>query len=297
MFKVLKIVLIAGCAVTGFAATGFTADLDQPIFVEQAPDDLVPVEIGNGWYIRGDIGYAASHKGGTHTFRTFNPVAGPGVNPYADQTFVTSETDSGISIGGGVGYQFNDWFRVDGTIDRFGGNFSGSTFANQPCVTATALINPLYVGTACASNDAQDYSAYQFMANAYVDLGTYVGVTPYVGAGIGMTSMNWGDLTNSSYCVAGTAACPTGPAATTILPVTHTGANDWRLTYSVMAGLGYQVSKNVKLDLGYRYSKIDSGNQFNFDAATATAGASGVQGKDAGYDRHEVRLGFRYSLW
>ena len=29
------------------------------------------------------------------------------------------------------------------------------------------------------------------MANGYVDLGTYVGLTPYVGAGLGYTYVNW----------------------------------------------------------------------------------------------------------
>jgi opacity protein-like surface antigen len=297
MLNVLKTVLIAGFAVTGFASSGVAADLDQPIFVEQAPDDLVPVEIGNGWYIRGDIGYAVSHKGGTHTYRTFNPAAVPPANPYADQTFVTGSTDSGLVLGGGVGYQFNDWFRVDGTIDRFGGGFTGSTAANQPCVNPAVLGNGAYLNTNCASNDTQDYAAYQFMANAYVDLGTYVGLTPYVGAGIGVTSVNYESLTNSLYCVAGAAPCPTTIGVVPMPVVTHAGMDSWRMTYSAMAGLGYQVSKNVKLDLGYRYSKIAAGDQFKFDQASITAGATGTQGKDAGFDRHEVRLGFRYSLW
>jgi opacity protein-like surface antigen len=293
MLNALKIALIAGFAITGFASNGVAADLDQPIFVEQAPDDLVPVEIGNGWYIRGDIGYAVSHKGGTHTYRTFDPAT----TLYSPQTFTTSETKADFSIGGGFGYQFNDWFRVDGTVDRFGGNFKGTTTAASPCVDVTPPNNPQYIGTSCASNDTQSFHAYQIMANAYVDLGTYVGLTPYVGAGIGVTSVNYGDLTNSLYCVPGAAVCPTGVNAVTLSPVTHEGANSWRMTYSAMAGLGYQVSKNVKLDLGYRYSKIAAGDQFYFDAASIAAGATGVQGKDAGFDRHEVRLGFRYSLW
>ena len=290
MFNALKIILIAGCAITGFTSSGFAADLDQPIFVEQAPD-LQPVEIGNGWYIRGDIGYAMKHSGGTHTYNTFNPVT----TLYSPQTFATSDTDTDFSIGAGVGYQFNDWLRFDGTIDAYKGKFKGTTVAGTPCVNTTLF--PSYVGTTCASNDAQDYNAYQFMANAYVDLGTYVGVTPYVGVGAGYTVMSWGDLTNSSYCVPGAVACPTGAGATVIPPVSHEGIRDYRFTYSAMAGLGYQVSKNVQLDVGYRYSKVAAGDQFKYDAASITAGATGTQGRDAGYDRHELRVGMRYSLW
>lgn len=285
MLKVLKSALIAGFAMTGFVSSGIAADLDQPVFVEQAPD-YQPVEIGNGWYIRGDIGYAASYNGGTHTYRTYDPTT----TLYSPQTFVTSSTDADISVGVGAGYQFNDWFRMDGTAERFSGAFTGTTVGLSPCSTLVA-----YTGTTCASNDTQDYTAYQLMANAYVDLGTYVGVTPYLGAGIGFTGITYGTLTNSLYCVPGASACPVG--ATAIAPVTHAGESDWRLTYSAMAGIGYTMSQNVKLDVGYRYSKIASGNQFKFDAASIAAGATGTQGKDAGFDRHEFKVGVRYALW
>lgn len=289
MFKVLKTLLIASCAVAGSASGGVAADLDQPIFVEQAPD-YQPVEVGNGWYLRGDVGYSASQKGGTHTFRTYNPSAIAPTSPYADQTFATAATKSDFSIGGGIGYQFTDWLRFDGTIDAYRGKFTGTTAAALPCSTAAA-----FTGTHCASNDTQSFDAYQFMANAYADAGTFVGVTPYVGAGAGYTVLAWRDLTNSLYCVP-TAAQPVCPA-TPLAPVTHAGASEARFTYSLMAGLGYQATKNVKLDLGYRYNRIGAGNQFNFDQASIAAGAAGIQGKDAGFHRHELRLGMRYSLW
>ncbi|MGL4405604.1 MAG: outer membrane protein, partial [Notoacmeibacter sp.] len=252
MFKVLKSLLIVSCSIAGTLTGALAADLDQPIFVEQAPE-YQPVEVGNGWYIRGDIGYAASHEGGTHTFRTFNPLAVAPVSPYADQTFATSNSTSDFSIGGGIGYQFSDWLRFDGTIDAYKGKFNGTTSATGPCST-----DPAFLNTACATNDTQGFDAYQFMANAYVDLGTYVGITPYVGAGAGYTVVSYGDLTNSLYCVP-TALQPVCPP-TAIAPVTHEGATEARFTYSAMAGLAYQASKSVKLDLGYRYSRIAAGD-------------------------------------
>ena len=64
-----------------------------------------------------------------------------------------------------------------------------------------------------------------------------------------------------------------------------------------MAGLSYDVSKNTKLDFGYKYRRISGGNMFAFDTATATAGATGVQGRDGGFSQHEVRFGLRYEIW
>ena len=74
-------------------------------------------------------------------------------------------------------------------------------------------------------------------------------------------------------------------------------SHSWRFTYALMAGLAYDVSKSMKVDLGYRYRHIDGGSMFQFDPATMAAGASGTQGSDPGFDTHEVRLGLRYSLW
>ena len=75
------------------------------------------------------------------------------------------------------------------------------------------------------------------------------------------------------------------------------GDQSWRFTYALMAGLAYDVSQNLKLDLGYRYRHIDGGPMFNFDPATIAAGAGGTQGEDPGFTSHEVRLGLRYALW
>ena len=40
-------------------------------------------------------------------------------------------------------------------------------------------------GVVCASTDHSSYSAWLLLANAYADIGTWYGFTPYVGAGIG----------------------------------------------------------------------------------------------------------------
>ncbi len=40
-----------------FAAPVLAADVDQIIPAQVLEDNYVPVEIGTGWYIRGDVGY------------------------------------------------------------------------------------------------------------------------------------------------------------------------------------------------------------------------------------------------
>lgn len=273
--------LLLSFAVLGIVplAPAGAADYDPPMIIEQAPD-LVPVEIGSGWYLRGDIGYSLKTEGrDPFTYRTFD-----GLN-YGSGSFDTASLSKEFSFGVGVGYSFTDWLRADVTLDRFSAGFSGTTSSATPCPGSPA-------GTTCRSEDASEFTAYSAMLNGYVDLGTFVGFTPYVGAGIGYTYVSWDDLTNSAYCVGG--ACP---APALVGSSTHGGESDWRFTYALMAGVAYDLTDNMKVDLNYRYRNVAGGDMFGWDSATAAAGATGIQASDPGFSSHEIRVGLRYELW
>jgi opacity protein-like surface antigen len=272
--------LLAAAAVLTSGSAALAADYDPPIYVEQ-PDEYVPVEVGNGWYLRGDVGYAFKTDVDAATYRIFDAPTGT----YFDSRFDTSSMDENFTLGLGAGYRFTDWLRADATVDGFRSDFSGTTSSAFPC-NGTA-------GTTCASQDSATMSAISLMGNGYIDLGTYVGITPYVGAGAGMTYVSWSDLQNQNSCVAGTGVCNTVG-----LPVvSHEGGKDWRFTYAFMAGAAYDLSKSLKLDVGYKYRHIDGGDMFGFDAGSQAAGATGTQGKDGDLTQHEVRVGLRYELW
>lgn len=270
------------------------ADYDPPIVVDEAPE-YQPVEIGSGWYLRGDIGYAFLVSTGAATYRTFDS----GTATYSDNVFATSQISTSFNGGIGFGYRFTDYIRADATLDYISGAFNGTTTSAAPCLAVTDPLDPAdpglpYVGTTCRSEDASRFVAYSPMINGYVDLGTYAKFTPYAGAGVGVAYMQWEDLSNALYCVDGAGACP-APALVTTTP--HAGEESWRFAWSVMAGFAYDITKNTKLDFGYKYRRIGGGDMFAFDSASATAGATGVQGSDAGYSAHEVRLGLRYEIW
>jgi opacity protein-like surface antigen len=271
-------ILLAATAMALPAATqALAADYDSPMIIDQ-PVEEVPVEVGTGWYLRGDIGYNFSLEAeGDFTYRTFDPLTGI----YSGNVFETTDVDTGVTWGAGFGYRFTDWIRADATVDVFTIDFEGTTSSPSPCSG-----DPFLAGTSCRSVDSTDAVATSLLANAYVDLGTYVGLTPYVGGGLGYTYVNWDNLSGALYCVG--AACPVDRVA-----VTSNDAEDsWRFTYALMAGLAYDVTREIKLDVGYRYRHVDSGDMFAFDPP-----ATGVQGEDPGFTTHEVRVGFRYELW
>ncbi|MFI0842533.1 outer membrane protein [Mesorhizobium sp. IMUNJ 23232] len=275
MFLARRIALLLAATVFPLSHA-VAADYEPPVFVEQA-EEVVPVEVGSGWYLRGDIGYIISNDTGDYTYR----VSSGGTS--TDSSFNGASLDDDFTFGGGVGYQFNEWFRADATVDGFRSDFSGGTRSAVPCSS-----DPDFEGTGCRSEDDADMSAISVMANGYVDLGTYAGFTPYLGAGLGFSYVSWSDLGSEYFCVDGDAVCPENFVGSSSMG----GESDWRFTYALMAGASYDLANNWKVDVGYRYKQIDNGDMFKW----ASDGVS-IKGEDSDLAQHEIRVGLRYEIW
>ncbi|HEV7310226.1 outer membrane protein [Ensifer sp.] len=262
----------AGLLLSGSA---FAADED----LLNAPEITIEKEaVGTGAiYVRGDIGFAPWRGEGDPYYRTFS------AGSYASVPFDNARFDKPFAGSLGVGYQFTDTFRADLTAEYFEGRFSGSSLSVAPCAGQGA-------GTSCALSTGADYSALGLMANAYVDFGTLAGFTPYVGAGLGATRLNWDTAIDRATCLAGGGACAGTPVSRS-----YEGRDSWRFTYALMAGVSYDLSDQLKLDVGYRYSHVADGEMFGFGAETL-AGATGDKGFDDGLSRHEIRAGLRFSF-
>ena len=248
------------------SSVSFAADL--PPIVE-IPPEVVPQSYG-GWYLRGDIGYAkASVEGVTY----FQGATQSG-------KFEQHDIDNGWLIGGGIGYQVNDWFRVDVTSNyQAQVDFKGSSAQNVACSDGT-------VGAVCSYSDNADLQITTLMANAYFDLGTYQGLTPYVGAALGGAYLHWGGPENIEYYVSG--AVPGVTARDK-----HGNRSGWRFAYGLHAGLSYDVSANMKLDAGYTWTQISEGEMFGFGR---TSGLSGTQGYHKQMNIHAFKVGLRYAF-
>ena len=77
------------------------ADILPPIVEERV------VSVAGGWYLRGDIGYDIQK---TVEFSHTGVTAASGA-------FIDHSIDRSGSLGVGVGYEFNDWFRADVTAE------------------------------------------------------------------------------------------------------------------------------------------------------------------------------------
>ena len=256
----MKRILSGVVAVLVGSTSALAADVYQPDVIQAPVVEQAAVSTG-GWYLRGDLGYGYNKLRGARSFQGSNGLV---------SDFNSAELKSGFSIGGGVGYKINNYLRTDVTLDyMFKSKFEGSTTGG--CGVATN----------CTSRDYASLSALSLLANAYVDIGTYGIVTPYVGAGIGGTYVNWKDLNNTS--------CETGDPSNCDPTVTHKGKGSWRFTYALMAGASVDVTCDVKADLGYRFKHVTKGDMFGYKL-------NGGPGWDKGYYSHEGRVGMRYML-
>lgn len=136
--------LLASVAPAGIAGA---ADYEPPIIVDQAPE-VVPVEVGSGWYLRGDLTYNISDS----VYDVGTPVG-----------YEADHTRFGGGVG--VGYHFTDYLRSD--------------------VTAAYINIDRFTDTDPAFDVEFKNREWATMANLYVDLGTIAGFTPYVGVGAG----------------------------------------------------------------------------------------------------------------
>jgi len=259
-----KVSLLVSIATLTCIPGAFAADLyakQTPGLPSPAYDFPPPVQErhseSGGWYLRGDINHHWSELRGVEYITYGSGQVDPGRNE-----FTWTDLSGAYSLGAGVGYQINRHFRTDLTVDYwfksdFRGSTAGSSGGCDPCV----------------STDSSSYSALLLMANAYVDLGTYAGVTPYVGAGIGGARVKWGDLINE--------------IDTGTFP--HRGGKEWRFAWSLMAGASYCLTDSLQLDAGYRYTRINGGKMFDY---ASWAGP----GYDGGINVHEARAGLRYAF-
>lgn len=260
-----KIVAFAS-AMLAFGAQANAADLYEPEPAPQVVEQPV-VATASGWYLRGDLSYDIMNMKGAHYFQGDND---------SDVNFGKTDLDNTANIGVGVGYQVNDYFRVDKTFDyMFSAKFRGSTTSNGTN-DGSACNN-----TRCLSTDISNFSAYSLLANAYVDIYKWGIVTPYVGFGLGGSYVQWDSLKN--------VACAANDPTNCDAQVIHKGRNSWRFTYALMAGASVDINCQVKADLGYRYKHITGGDMFGFKL-------NGGPGYDKGFDVHEVRTGLRYQF-
>ena len=242
-----KALTYASVLALGAVQAAHAADLlPPPPPIEAPPLRGAVIDDTGGFYLRGDLGVGFNETSGqTSSFAP--PATMSSLNAWHGGT----QTSESYLIGIGFGYKFNNWFRTDLTGEyRGNGLYQSKIYYNDPNSPACA---GLPAGT-CGDKYSGLLNIGLFMFNAYADIGTWYGVTPYVGAGVGVAAYSMGNITDQSMQteVAG------GQVGSGISDA-RVGSN---LAWALMTGFSWDVAQNLKLDIGYRYvnmGQIDTG--------------------------------------
>jgi opacity protein-like surface antigen len=130
-------------------------------------------------------------------------------------------------------------------------------------------------------------SEWVVMANAYVDLGTWWCITPFIGAGVGGSYNKLSGFQDNG--VRYTAGALSNS-------VTYFGDNGkWNFAYAAHAGLAYKVNPGFTVELAYSYMNLGDAAPGNFRAFdNSISGPSTIKIKDI--TSHDVKLGVRWEL-
>lgn len=232
-----------------------------------------PVADFGGWYLRGDIGFSNQS---VSSVRNTNAALYSGLNSFQEKTGF----DTGGTYQLGAGYQFNHWFRVDVTGEyRGNANFHGLDLISFPNGGTTGFGSDVYTASK---------SEWLFLVNAYADLGTWWCITPYIGAGIGTARVQISNFLDQGVGSLGGGGV--GPS----LVSAQTGSQ-WNFAWALHAGLSYQVTPNMAVDLGYSYVSLGNGTTGIDSAFDGSAGGHVFQFHNI--TSQDVKLGVRWNLW
>lgn len=254
------------------ALAGFTAVFATAAQAADMPRMLPPVELPpvveefGGWYLRGDIGMSNQR-----VKELFN------ADYNLNQSVNTAQKgfDAAPTFGLGIGYQFNNWFRADFTGEyRAKANFKGLDIVRTN------------VGTTFTDEYTGSKSEWLFMLNGYVDLGTWYGLTPFIGGGIGMSYNTIHDFRDTCTTVS---VCTGGSVATA------QDMSKWNFAWAVHAGVAYKVTNNFTVELAYRYLSLGdaiTGDLVAYDGTNLRNNPMEFRNITS----HDFRLGVRWLL-
>jgi opacity protein-like surface antigen len=271
----LKVALFAGAAIASAFTSALAADLGP---IMQAPRMLAPAQVEEqmgGWYLRGDIGV------GSQKFKEFDFVQ-------TNQAFVwpaswridQREMGDASFVGGGIGFQWNAWLRFDATAE----------YRAKSKFKAIGSYTEFCPGGRCFDVYDGQHSAAVLMVNGYIDLGTWMCLTPFVGAGAGYARHTITGFSDAGFISDGTTGF--GYAA-------NNDFAEWKFAWAVHAGVAYNVNNNFKMELAYRYLNFGNVNTSVIDCANGGCSTGG--GPRAYYtfrelDSHDLKLGVRWML-
>lgn len=245
---------------------GLTLAFQTPVrSADLLPPEPAPVAIGGGWYLRADFTESYLLR---PTDAILPDLSDPGMPPLVRRTLGHEP-----GYGGGVGYRVTPWLRIDATLDQrmpagYSAYSSRSNFATGYNVEAGRL------------------GVLTGLVNVYADLGTWWGLTPYLGAGFGFAQKDFRRGYTQTTCLLD--ACDGNPGTGARTAVARPNRSVTDFAWSLTGGVSYALWAGLSLDASYRYVAL----------GRAASGSDAYGGRTRLKDlaANEVRIGLRYTF-
>lgn len=224
-----------------------------------------PAPSGRAWYLKGTIGMKNPEPGGVNI-----------VEPAYDDSFTTHHVDikSTALYGFGIGIEHSRWLRFDITGEYRGKQLfvAQDSYNNGgPCP-----------GAGCGTNEyTADLESWLGLANVYVDIGTWRGITPYVGGGIGIASIDVQGFKDVNV-----------PQGSVFYGNHDTSSTNF--AWALYAGISYDVTPQFTLDFAYRYTDLGDAKTGPATAYDGSSSYSGLEIEDI--TSHDLLFSARYRL-
>ncbi len=275
--KIINIagLVVAAAAIVASGSPASAADLYSGQRGGSIKDDgyaaAAPRAPAGPCYFRGDVGYSWSRSPeASWPVSTIDQTTAPTTYTYIGDS-VSDTSLSNVWFGGvGLGCSSGSrGIRGELMLNQSGSrNFQGTPqdfTITQAGPTTNTYVDPIHTSIKSTT----------LMFNGYKDLGSFGGITPYVGAGVGVAYNKMGDVSFTGN---------------PFLTNTIEGGSRLSLAWSLMAGVGYQISDRAILDLGYRYMDYGKAESGRIDSA----GAINPAVKINDFAAHEFKVGLRY---
>jgi opacity protein-like surface antigen len=147
---------------------------------------------------------------------------------------------------------------------------------------------PTITPQTCIGHSDTELHRWDLLANGYLDLGTWDGFTPYIGAGAGVSfgrtnqSVNY-TFGNNLPCQS---VCAIGGNVFSDFDSSQSSMT-YRFAWALMAGVAIAMTDHAQLDVGYRF--LDLGPITGISSITGTPVTKIIRA-------NEVRAGVRYMI-
>ncbi len=307
----LALAMIAGPLPTMAADWGVGRESYRTFGAPAAVPVPAPVPVADyrpTWYFRFDAGLGVvSDPDVSGHIDDLTGVPGDAFGPdsLSLPAWFDTDFDTFLTLGGGVGYSFNNGWRIDATVEkRSKDDVSGEGVTDAQDTYAFNLSGDYGIVDGNTNDIADTQTRFRirdtakvdgtiWMLNAYYDFLPGRGFTPYVGGGVGFV---WNQISRTQSIQAQSCdnenpgGCDVDNFTPAGVATATTKGDTVSFAAAAMAGLSYDLTDVTTIDIGYRYLFLGS------SSASMTIGGAGSDLDIGDQHVHQVRAGVRFNV-